>query len=94
MSHQDTLFRFLECIDVSRIEDAYLDLLNELIRKKKFRYLLAQNCYLVAIDGTQKYTMRTCHDERYLLWKTRDGQYQYYAYVLEAVLVFSNGMVL
>lgn len=94
MPHQDTLSRFLECIDVSRIEDAYLDLLNELIRKKKFRNLLAQNRYLVAIDGTQKYTMGTCHDERYLRRKTRDGRYQYYAYVLEAVLVFSNGMVL
>ena len=47
-----------------------------------------------AIDGTQKYTMGTCHDERYLRRKTGDGKYQYYAYVLEAVLILSNGMVL
>lgn len=38
--------------------------------------------------------MDTCHDERYLRRKIHDGEYQYYAYVLEAVLVFSNGMVL
>ncbi|WP_213973961.1 hypothetical protein [Tepidanaerobacter acetatoxydans] len=40
--------------------------------------------------------MDKCWDERYLRRKVKDkdGDYQYYAYVLEAVLVFSNGMVL
>ena len=94
MPHQDTLSRFLRAIEVERIEEIYLDLLNELIRKKKFRNLLAGGRYLIAIDGTQKYTMGTCHDERYLRRKTGDGKYQYYAYVLEAVLILSNGMVL
>lgn len=94
MPHQDTLSRFLEAIEVQRLEEIYLDLLNELIRKKKFRNLLSQGRYLVAIDGTQKYTMDTCHDERYLRRKIGDDKYLYYAYVLEAVLVFSNGMVL
>lgn len=51
MPHQDTLSRFLESIDVSRIENTYLDLLNQLMRKKKFRNLLAQNRYLIAIDS-------------------------------------------
>jgi len=50
--------------------------------------------YLVTIDGTQKYILRTRWDERYPHRKRQDGTEHYYAYVLEAVLVCSNGMVL
>jgi len=96
MPHQDTLCRLLEKMDVEKIETFYIDMLRKLIRKKKFRNLLHQKRYLVAVDGTQKYVMDDCWDERYLRRKIRgeDGEYQYYAYVLEAVLIFSNGMVL
>jgi len=96
MPHQDTLCRLLEEMDVDRIEGCYLDLLRHLIRRKKFRYLLRKNRYLVAIDGTQKYVMKECWDKRYLYRKVqgKDGEWEYYAYVLEAVLVFANGMVL
>lgn len=96
MPHQDTLCRLLEEMDVDRIEGCYLDLLRHLIRRKKFRHLLRKNRYLVAIDGTQKYVMKECWDERYLHRKVqgKDGEWKYYAYVLEAVLVFANGMVL
>ena len=96
MPHQDTLCRLLEKIEVAEIETIYIDMLKKLIRKKKFRNLLHQKRYLVAVDGTQKYVMNDCWDERYLRRKIRgkDGEYQYYAYVLEAVLIFSNGMVL
>lgn len=96
MPHQDTLCRLLEKMDVSQIETLYIDMLRGLIRKKKFQNLLHKNRYLVAVDGTQKYVMDECWDEHYLRRKIRgkDGEYQYYAYVLEAVLLFSNGMVL
>lgn len=96
MPHQDTLCRLLENMDVSKIETAYIQILKKLIRKKKFQNLLQQKRYLVAIDGTQKYIMDECWDERYPCRKVKgkDDDYQYYAYVLEAVLVFSNGMVL
>ncbi len=95
MPHQDTLCRLLEKMDVTQIEAAYLDLLKKLIRKKTFQNLLHQKRYLVAVDGTQKYVMNECWDERYLRRKAgKDGEHQYYAYVLEAVLIFSNGMVL
>lgn len=93
--HQDTLCRLLEAIDVDQIEALYIDMLRRLIRKKKFMNLLHKKRYLVAIDGTQKYVMCECWDERYLCRKRgKEGEYQYYAYVLEAVLIFSNGMVL
>lgn len=96
MPHQDTLCRLLEDIDVAKIEIIYIDMLRKLIRKKKFQNLLQQKRYVVAVDGTQKYVMDECWDERYLRRKVRgkDGECQYYAYVLEAVLIFSNGMVL
>jgi len=96
MPHQDTLCRLLEKMDVGQIETLYIDSLKNLIRKKTFKSLLHKKRYLVAVDGTQKYIMDECWDERYLRRKVRgkDGEYQYYAYVLEAVLLFSNGMVL
>jgi len=94
--HHDTLCRLLQKMDVDLLESCYLDLLRSLIRKKKFRHLLRKNRYLLAIDGTQKYVMQECWDERYLRRRVqgKESEYEYYAYVLEAVLVFANGMVL
>lgn len=96
MPHQDTLCRLLEDIDVTQIEMTYTDLLRQLIMKKTFQNMLLHKRYLIAIDGTQKYKMAEQWDPRYLRRKIKgkDGEYQYYAYVLEAVLVFTNGMVL
>lgn len=96
MPHQDTLGRLLEKIDITEIEIIYIGLLRHLISKKKFKHLLHRKRFLVAVDGTQKYVMHECWDERYLRRRItgKEGEHQYYAYVLEAVLVFSNGMVL
>lgn len=52
--HADTLFRLLSRIEVSEIEQAQVDLVNELIRKKKFNPFRINNAYPVAIDGTKK----------------------------------------
>jgi hypothetical protein len=81
MPHQDTLCRLLENMDVDQIETLYIDMLRRLIRKKKFPNLLHKKRHLVAVDGTQKYVMDECWDERYLRRKIRgkDGEYQYYA---------------
>jgi len=96
MPHQDTLCRLLGKMEVEQIETLYNDLLRQLIRKKTFKNLLHQKRYLVAVDGTPKYVIDECWEERYLRRKIRgkDGEYRYYAYVLEAVLICSNGMVL
>lgn len=96
MPHQSTLCRLLETMDVDCIETVYTDLLKQVIRKKKFKNLLHKKRYLVAVDGTQKYVVDECWDKRYLRREVRgkDGEYEYYAYVLEAVLIFANGMVL
>lgn len=96
MPHQSTLCRLLETIAVDQIEEIYIETLKKMILKKNFKNLLHNKRYLVAVDGTQKYVMTECWDERFLRRKIpgKDGEYQYYAYVLEAVLIFSNGMVL
>jgi len=103
LPHADTLFRLLCNIDVSRIEQAHVELVNRLVRGKKFKRYLINNCYPIAIDGSQKIAFSTLWDEHLLQRKSggtvdpgsRDEQdYQYYVYVLEASLSFCNGMVI
>jgi hypothetical protein len=92
LPHADTLFRLLCKIDVSQIEQAQIDLIDRLIRKKKF----------IAIDGTQKVgacsfwsdslqqrRVMEAHDD-----SPEPPRYQYQVYVLEANLCFHNGMVI
>jgi len=103
LPHADTLFRLLCRIDVSQIEQAHIDLVNRLIRNKKFTRFLINNCYPVGIDGTQKIAFSTLWDEHLLQRKSgpkvdpdseQEQAYQYYLYVLEASLCFQNGMVI
>jgi hypothetical protein len=97
LPHADTLFRLLRLIDVAHIEQAHLELVGRLIRAKKFRRYLINNCYPIAIDGSQKFARHTLWDEN-LLARTRtsgeSSHTQYFVYVLEASLAFRNGMVI
>lgn len=54
LPHADTLSRLLCRIDVGQIEQAHIELINRLIRNKKFTRFLISNCYPIGIDGTQK----------------------------------------
>jgi len=100
LPHSDTLFRLLCRIDVGAIEQAHIELVNHLIRNKKFTRYLINNCYPIGIDGTQKIAFSTLWDEHLLQRRTGpkvdpdSGEvqsYQYYVYVLEASLCFRNG---
>ncbi|PYX53955.1 MAG: DDE transposase family protein [Acidobacteria bacterium] len=96
--HQDTLNRLLANIEVEQIETAHLELIQRLVRKKKFyRYLIDQG-YPVAIDGTQKLSRNLCGAEEWLQREVSAGEEgtttQYYVYVLEAHLAFANGMTI
>lgn len=99
LPHHDTVERVLAGIDVDKIEQAHLELIRRLIRKKKFNRYLINGCYPIAIDGTQKMVRRDCISKE---WQQRkagssdDGEqrYTYNVYILEASLVFSNGMVM
>ncbi|MCP4210059.1 MAG: transposase family protein, partial [Halieaceae bacterium] len=103
--HADTLFRLLSRIDVSQIEQAQIELVNQLIRKKKFRPMRVNNCYPVAIDGTQKLGGLELWSEAQLQYRIPSSSdtetpeepsvsYRYSVSVLEANLSFRNGMVI
>ena len=96
LPHQDTLNRILSGIDVEDIANIHLEMIKRLIKNKKFNRWLIHGCYPIAIDGTQKHTSR---DELSPEWLARrinagkDNEFtQYFVYVLEASLVFANGL--
>ncbi len=103
LPHADTLFRLLCRIDVSQIEQAHVELVNQFIRNKKFCRHLINNGYPIAIDGSQKTAFAILWDEHLLQRKSKrktdigadeEPDYEYYVYVLEASLSFRNGMVI
>ncbi len=97
LPHADTLFRLLRDIKVERIEQAHIELIGRLIRGKKFRRYLINNCYPIAIDGSQKFARDTLWDGNLLQRTQGKGENrhtQYFVYILEASLAFRNGMVI
>ena len=104
--HNDTLMRLLARIDVSQIESAHIELIRRLVRNKKFRRYLINQCYPVAIDGTQKMVRdyiwsKECQQRKVKSKKSKKDKkeekkpkMQYYVYVLEASLAFHNGLVI
>ena len=97
LPHADTLYRLLAKIDVSHLEAAHVELVKRLIRGKTFRRYLINNCYPIAIDGSQKLARTLCFDEPLLARTHGAGEQahtQYYVYVLEASLAFRDGLVI
>ncbi len=98
LPHNDTLMRLLARIEVNDIESAHVELVRHLIKHKKFRRYLIDNCYPIAIDGTQKFVRNAIWSEECqgrTVQKGKDGEtHQYYVYVLEANLAFHNGMTI
>ena len=54
LPHADTLHRVLQTMEVADLERAHIALLRRLLRNKKFNRYLIDQCYPIAIDGTQK----------------------------------------
>ena len=95
--HADTLARLLENIDVSEIQECMVELVKDLIKRKKFKNYLYKKNYLIAIDGTQKFYRNYQWDEKCLernVGKEETKTAQYYVYVLESVLILDNGITL
>jgi hypothetical protein len=93
--HNDTLARLLCQIDAGEIEAALIAAIRKLIKNKKFVRYLVDNHYTVAIDGTQKFTRDTLWSAECSEREVKDGKdtkIQYFVNVLEANLVFPNGM--
>lgn len=96
MPHADTLARLLEKINVEEIQNCLVELLQDLMRRKKFRNHLVNKRYLIAVDGTQK-LFRNYPWQREALQRHVGGEAcipQYYVYALESVLILDNGIVL
>lgn len=97
LPHADTLARLLKRIDVSMIQDSMIELLKDLIKRKKFKNYLRKKQYLIAIDGTQKFfrDYQWASDDKGLVRHVgEDKAEQHYVYVLESVLILDNGIVL
>ncbi len=96
MPHADTLARLLEKIDVEEIQHCLVELLQDLMRRKKFRKHLINKRYLIAVDGSQKF-FRNYQWQEEALKRHVGGEEripQFYVYVLESVLILDNGIVL
>lgn len=96
LPHADTLARLLERIDVEQIQACLVELLQDLIRRKKFKNYMINKRYLIAVDGSQK-LFRSYQWQTQTLQRHVGGEAhipQYYVYALEAVLVTDNGIVL
>jgi len=102
LPHADTLFRLLRGLgeNVMEIERAMIDLVEKLIRQKKFRSYLINNCFPIAFDGSRKTTFSRLWSDALLQKRISgsedagDAEYEYYIYVLEASICLHNGMVI
>lgn len=97
LPHCDTLNRILKEIEVEKIQNTHIKLVKELIKNKKFKRYMTGYKYMIAIDGTQKFLREEPWSEESLqkTIDTKNGKKTlYYVYVLEANLVFENGIVI
>lgn len=94
LPHHDTLNRVLSEIEADEIETALVEKIRCLIRNRKFVRYLVEKSYLVAIDGTRKFTRHNCWSAECLQQRVGEEDHQYYVYVLEANLVLGNGVTI
>ena len=92
--HADTVARFLEEIPAEDLLEVLIATIRHLMRNKKLGAWLAREGYVVAIDGTQKWTGDTTFAPEALHRKSGPDGIKYQAYVLEAVLVGPHGVSL
>src|SRR3990167_3287643 len=94
--HADTLARMLEKINSKGIESAHIELIKELICKKKFKKLLINGCLPISVDGAQKlFRDGILHDSHWLqrtVGKDNTQVEQQYVYAIEANITLKNGL--
>ena len=97
LPHHDTLGRVLARVEVEQIQDALVDMVRTLLRRKKLRRFLTDGWLRIAIDGTQKLARDVCISDHYQQRTHKNGdttQTQYYVYILEATVVLGGGITL
>ena len=91
--HADTLARLLEKIHPREIEQVHLNLIHDLIKKKKFKKLLINQRVPISIDGTQKlFRDGLLQDARWCERKVSKDDKQQYVYVIEATITLRIGL--
>ncbi|MCL6572619.1 MAG: DDE transposase family protein, partial [Bacillus sp. (in: Bacteria)] len=75
------------------IEEILGKTVRNLIHKKKFKRMIADGCYVVAVDGTQKWSTDWEFNAR-ALRKKHGNTTTYHVYVLEAALVGPQGIAI
>ena len=92
--HADTVARFLEEIPAEDLVEVLLATIRHLMRGKKLGAWLVREGYVVAIDGTQKWTTDQPFAPQALHQRQGADGVRYKVYVLEAVLVGPHGVSL
>jgi len=91
ISHNDTLANYLELIDTEVIQKIYHVLIKKLLRNKEFQRLAGR--LVVLVDGSGKESKDWEYSAKALHRKTQNGTI-WLTYVLDAVLILENGMVI
>jgi hypothetical protein len=89
----DTVDRLLEAVPAENIEDVLGKTVRRLIRNKKLQRMAVDHGYVVAVDGTLKWSTGRLFSPQ-ATTKTHDGTTTYQAYVLEATLVGPQGITI
>lgn len=96
--HADTLARLLENINPREIEKVHIELIKDLINKKKFKKLLIHGCLPISIDGTQKlYRDGLLQDDNWcerIVGDPEKENKQQYIYAIEANITLKNDLTI
>jgi hypothetical protein len=91
VAHNDTLASYLERIDAEVIQEIYHTLIKKLLRNKEFRNLAGR--LTVLVDGSGKGSKDWNYSDKALHSNRQTGEI-WLTYVMDAVLVLENGMVI
>jgi len=92
--HADTLERLLSHIDTEEMEASYEGIVKGFIKSDQLNKINPGR-FIVALDGTQKFSRSWCWDSRAQSRNAGDpDKERYFSYMVESVLILENGMVL
>ena len=92
--HMDTVANVLEQIPPSEVEAVLTDTIKRLLRNRRLKNWMVQQRYLIAIDGTLKWSGVEQHAEEMLEKHSANGATIYQVYGVEAVLVGPQGIAI
>ncbi len=93
ISHADTLERLLENTNPRKIEHIHIELVKDLLNRKKFKKLLINGCMPITVDGAQKlYRNGLLQDEHWCERKVGKKKKQQYVYAIEANITLKNNL--